>query len=99
MEKIKELIKKMNVSVPESFVPSMKYLLVTLMPAIALFHAFIEIKLEIYYAVIVFILEFVIVYVYIRIKYEQIPHMVSAIFGALIIFLMILYNFTYQLFR
>lgn len=96
MEKIKEIIEKRKKSIPESFVPSMKYLLITLMPAIALFHAVLAAHLEVYLAVLIFIIDFAIVYIILRIKYDTIPNVISLVFGGLILFLVIMYNVAYS---
>lgn len=98
LDEIKKITERRNISIPESFIHGLKSLLITVMPAIALFHALIESHLEIYYAVIVFVIEFVVVYVYLRLKYEEIPRTISIVFMSLIVFLVTLFSFTYYLF-
>lgn len=99
LDEIKKLTERRNISIPESFIHGLKSLLIIVMPTIALFHAFIESHLEIHYAVLVFVIAFVLVYVYLRLKYEEIPRVISIVFAGLIIFLVIAYSFTYYLFR
>ena len=98
LDDLKRIIERRNTSIPESFIHGLKSLLITVMPTIALFHAFIESHLEIYYAVLVFVIAFVLVYVYLRLKYEEIPRIISIVFMSLILFLVIMYSFTYYLF-
>lgn len=99
VDEIKRAMERRNRSIPDSFIHGMKSLLLAVMPAVALFHAFIESQLEIFNAIIVFVTVFSLVYVYLRLKYEHIPHIVSLVFGGIIFFLIVLFSLTYSWFK
>jgi len=93
------VIKKIRPEISEVYFDGLRSILITLMPTIALFNALIESHLQIYYAVIVFVIEFVVWISYLRIKYERIPRIITIMFVGILVFALVMYGITYYFFR